>query len=74
MFDVYDRKGQFVKQITLKGEGDPRSDGYFFVKDRLFVVTDWLAAMMALQGGGGDAEDAEEEPELMEIISYRLSS
>lgn len=74
IFDVYDKKGQFVKQVTLEGEGDPKNDGYFFVKDRLFVVTDWLAAMMALQGGGSDAEDAEEEPELMEIISYRIAS
>jgi hypothetical protein len=74
VFDIYDKKGQFVTQVTLKGQGDPRKDGYFFVKDRLFVVTDFLAAMMALQGGGGSAEDAEEEPELMEIISYKLKS
>jgi hypothetical protein len=74
IFDVFDKKGQFVQQITLKGEGDPENDGYFFVKDRLFVVTDFLAAMMALQGGGGDAEDAEDEPELMQIISYKVKT
>ena len=74
VFDIFDKKGQFVQQVELKGQGDPRNDGYFFVKDRLFVVTDFLAAMMALQGGGGSAEDAEEEPELMEIISYKLES
>ena len=57
---------------TLKGEGDPLNDGYFFVKDRLFIVTDFLSAMMALQGGAGQGADDEEEAEPMEIISYRL--
>jgi hypothetical protein len=75
IFDVFDKKGHFVKQVTLKGDGNPETDGFFFVKDRLFVVTDFLAAMMALQGGGGDEGEADEdEPELMEIISYKLDS
>ncbi len=74
IFDVFDKKGHFVRQVTLKGEGNAREDGYFFVKDRLFVVTDFLNAMMALQGGGGDSEDAEEEPELMQIISYKIDA
>ena len=60
-------------------EGDPRrflQELYFFVKDRLFVVTDFLAALMALQGGGGGDEEAEDEdePELMQIISYRVGT
>ncbi|MCP3981101.1 MAG: 6-bladed beta-propeller [bacterium] len=71
VFDVFDKQGHFVKQVKLKGEGNPREDGYFFAKDRLFVVTDWLNALMALQGGGSEAaEEAEDEPELMQIISY----
>jgi hypothetical protein len=74
VWDVFDRQGRFVKQVTLKGEGRPRDDGYFFVGDRLFVVTDWLHALMALQGGGGqtDEEAEEDEPELMQVISYRV--
>ncbi len=73
IFDVFDENGRFTRQVTLKGEGDALNDGYFFVKDRMFVVTDFLHAMMALQGGGstGDEEEAE-EAELMQIISYRL--
>ena len=72
-WDVFDPQGRFVKQVTLKGEGNPRDDGYFFVGDRLFVVTDWLHALMALQGGGQASEDEEEEEaELMQIISYRV--
>ena len=41
------------------------------VADRLFVVTDWLNALMALQGGAAD-EDADEDAEPMEIICYQL--
>jgi hypothetical protein len=75
VYDVFDKEGHFVRQITLKGEGDPTVDGYFFARDRLFVVTDWLNSLMALQGGGGQAaeeEDLEEDEVLMEIISYRV--
>jgi hypothetical protein len=74
MWDVFDRDGQFVKQVTLKGEGDPQQDGFFLVGDRLFVVTDFLDAMMALQGGGGGSDDEEEDDEVepMEVISYRV--
>ena len=73
IFDIFDEQGRFIKQVTLKGEGDAQTDGYFFVGDRLFVVTDFLAALMALQGGGGSQEEyLDEEPEPMQIISYRL--
>jgi hypothetical protein len=69
-FDVYDKKGRYLKQVTLKGQGDATKDGYFFVKDRLFVVTDFLSAMMALQGGGGQAADTDDDAEPMQVISY----
>jgi hypothetical protein len=74
IFDVFDKKGKFTRQVTLKGEGDPLNDGYFFVKDRLFVVTDFLGALMALQGGAAEEaeEEEEDEVELMQIISYKL--
>ena len=71
-FDVFDKGGKLTRQVILKGQGDPEQDGYFFVKDRLFVVTDFLDALMALQGGAGAAEEADEETEPMEIISYKL--
>ena len=71
IFDVFDKNGRFARQVTIKGQGNPEKDGYFFVKDRLFVVTDWLNAMMALQGGGG-SEEMDEDAEPMEIISYQL--
>jgi hypothetical protein len=72
-FDVFDPKGRFVQQVTLKGQGKPREDAYVFHADRLYVVTDLLQAAIAMQGGGTDetAED-EEEPEPMSVICYRI--
>ncbi len=72
-YDVFDKKGKFARRVTLKGQGDPTTDGQFFVKDRMFVVTDWLNAMMALQGGAPAEGEADEEAEPMEIISYQLN-
>ena len=73
VFDVFDGKGRFVRQVTLRGQGDPREDGYFFVGDRLYVVTGWLDALMASIGGG---EKQEEDPSAspMELICYRVEA
>jgi hypothetical protein len=71
-YDVYGSDGKLERQVLLKGQGDPRGDGYFFVGDYFFVVTDWLDAMMALQGGAGASGESDEEAEPMQIICYRL--
>jgi hypothetical protein len=71
-YDVFDKNGKLARQLVLKGQGDSQKDGYFIVGDKLFVVTDFLDAMMALQGGGGAAEEADAEAEPMEIICYQL--
>lgn len=74
-FDVFDKDGHLIRQVTLEGQGNPREDGLFMVGDRLFVVTDWLDSMMALQGGGGAAAEGEsdEDAEPMEVICYQLN-
>ncbi len=70
-FDVYDPQGRFVKQVSFKGDGDPRDDFFFFVQDRLYVVTDFLNALVAMQGGmSGDEEAEDAEP--MAVICYQL--
>ena len=71
-YDVFDNDGKLKRQLILKGQGNPEEDGYFIVGDKLFVVTDWLNSLMALQGGGGTTEDMDEEAEPMEIICYQL--
>jgi hypothetical protein len=72
IFDVYDQEGRFVRQVTLMGEGDPLTDGYYFVGDRLYVVTDLLQAVISLQSGGQSVDLGEEEPEPMSVICYQI--
>jgi hypothetical protein len=72
IFDVFDTKGRFVRQVTLEGEGDPLTDGYYFVGDRVYVVTDLLQAAISLQAGGESFDIGEEEPEPMSVIGYKI--
>ena len=75
IFDVYDAEGRFVREVTLMGQGNPREDAYFFDADRVYVVTGFLNAAIAAQGGGTvESEEEEEEPTPMEIICYRIDS
>lgn len=73
VFDVFDKAGKFVNQVTLMGEGDPQVDGYYFVGDRLYIVTDLLQASLTLQAGGQAFEIGDEEPEPMSVICYEIS-
>jgi hypothetical protein len=71
VFDVYNKEGQFVKAVTLNGDGDAQDDYYLFVKDRFYVVTDFLQAAMVAQGATG-LYDEEEEAEPMAVRCYKL--
>lgn len=71
VFDVFNPEGQFVKNVTLMGQGDPMEDLYLFVKDRVYVVTSFLQAAMTAQGVP-DLYDEDEEPEPMSVICYKL--
>jgi hypothetical protein len=71
VFDVYNKDGQFVKNVTLMGDGDPLDDLYLFVKDRFYVVTDFLQAVMVAQGATG-LYDEEEDAEPMAVRCYKL--
>ena len=71
VFDVYNKDGQFVRNVTLMGDGDALDDLYLFVKDRVYVVTDFLQAAMVAQGATGLYDD-EEEAEPMAVRSYKL--
>ena len=74
VYDVYDEAGRLARQVSLRGDFDVTSDGVFFVGDRMFVVTGWLDALMALQGGAGPAgDDAEDDfAAPMEVRSYKV--
>ena len=70
-FDVFDPEGRFAKQVQVLCEGDGEDDGFIFAgPDRVVVVTGFMDAVLAIQGGG--AQDDEEEPEPMSIICYAI--
>lgn len=74
IFDVFDDQGRFTKQLTLMGEGDPIADGYYFLGDRLFVVTGQLEANLASRGGRPGQDDEQlEEAEPISVICYRIN-
>ncbi len=72
VFDVFDRNGRFVEQISLKGVGTINRDGYFFAGDRLYVVKSLVSARSAMLGGS--SKIAEEEAEPISIICYEIGA
>ncbi len=67
IFDVFDQQGRFVEQISLQGEGDPVQDNYYFLNNRLYVVTEVLNSMMM----GKDSYNRDEAKPMV-IICYQL--
>ncbi len=75
VFDVFDRKGNFVKQVEIRGPGDPLKDGIFFVgKDRLVVVKGYMESLAAQFGSGTTASGEDDEESSLAVISYKLGS
>jgi hypothetical protein len=76
VFDVFDERGRFVRQVILEGEGDPVGDAYFLAGDRLFVVTGFAQATRAMHAmdDRSKREDEEIDADLkpMEVICYSL--
>jgi hypothetical protein len=72
-WDVFDDQGHFVQRVHLRAAGlDPVDDGLFFVKDRVYVVTDLFSAIMA--NLGGDDEDAAVEAAPVSVISFQIDA
>ena len=73
VFDVFDPEGRFLRRVTIQVPGNPLTDAYYFVGNRLYVVTDLLQAAISLQSGGQSFKIGEEEPEPMSVICFDLS-
>ncbi|UCG50689.1 MAG: 6-bladed beta-propeller [Candidatus Latescibacterota bacterium] len=74
VFDIFDQEGRLLRQVALNGDGDPETDGYYFSGDRMYVVTDWLQALISLQSGEQSFQVGDEEPEPMSVICYQLAA
>ena len=75
-WDIFDADGKFIKQLSLKGEGDGEQDAFFPTNDGGYVqVTGFTDAIMALQRGGqgGSEEDVDEEAEPMKVIFHKAN-
>ena len=76
IFDVFDRQGEFIKQVQLKGPGDALKDGIFFVgDDRVVVVKGYIESLAAQFGAGPTASEAEDgEESFLGVVSYKLET
>lgn len=72
-FDVFDRSGKFMQQITLQGEGAFADDGIHLVKDRVLIVKGLQAAARAMMGGDDEDSSEEEDVEPMSVVCYNMN-
>ncbi len=68
-FDVFDKDGRFIRQVTLLGEGDYWTDDYYVSGDRLYIVTD---VEVDIPGWGRAGESDLEQDGDRTIICYQL--
>ena len=70
--DLYDRAGQWQREVSLVCEGRPVSDGIRFLGDgRVLLIKGFVVARLACLGSGV-ATLGEDETEVIEIVCYRL--
>jgi hypothetical protein len=70
-FDVFDEKGRFDHQVSVRGRHDAARDGFFFVgEDRAIVITGYVAGVFAQYTDGGSASTYDGEDEAMQVICY----
>ncbi len=76
-WDVFNPDGHFIKTVSAKCEGDGENDILIWTPDgNAVMVTGFVEALQALQGGGGSGEgDDEEEEEAppMEVIYMKVA-
>lgn len=73
VFDVFDRSGEFVQQMELRGPGDALKDGIFLAgRDRILVVKGYMESMMTRYAGGTRASDDPDAELSLAVICYQL--
>jgi len=72
-YDVFDAKGEFIRQVAVGCEGDGIEDGLFFAgRDHMLLVKGLADAAATMQGASPEAAEGE-EPLPMEIVYYRVA-
>jgi hypothetical protein len=75
-FDVFDRSGRFIRQVSIVCGGNYEDDLIYFIKDRLYVVKGFNSgrdAMLAAFFSTDDKDDGEEEPEPLSVVCFDLN-
>ncbi|MBU1698791.1 MAG: hypothetical protein KJ970_11435 [Candidatus Eisenbacteria bacterium] len=73
VYDVFDPKGNYAKQIQLSAPGDASQDGVFLLDGgKVVVVTGILGAFLSQQGVSGGDELTEEEAHPLQVICYTM--
>ena len=73
-WDVFNPDGHFIKTVSAKCEGDGENDILIWTPDgNAVLVTGFVEALAALQGGGGAETGEEEEAEPMEVIYLKVA-
>ena len=72
-YDVFDREGEFVRQVTLHADGRADEDALIFAGEgRAFRITGFWDALTSVLGGAGSGSEEDEESAPMEVICYRI--
>lgn len=72
-YDVFDREGNYTRQVAVVCEGNSYHDCLFWVsKDQIVLVTGAMAALAAQFGGGAALDSDDEEATPQEIICYNV--
>jgi len=73
-WDVFNPDGHFIKTVSAKCVGDGENDILIWTPDgNAVLVTGFVEALAALQGGGGAETEEEEEAEPMEVIYLKVA-
>lgn len=79
-FDVFDKEGRFIKEVTIACDHTYGDDAIQFANDRLFVITGIRGIRISIGGGGGGSpasdhdHDDEDENEPSSVLCYQLES
>jgi len=70
--DLYDKAGNWEREVRLNCEGNSVSDGVRFLRDgRILLIKGFVVARLACLGSGV-ATLGEDETEVIEIVCYKL--
>ncbi|MCK4303393.1 MAG: hypothetical protein KAY24_04080 [Candidatus Eisenbacteria sp.] len=72
VYDIFSPDGYYIRQVTLRAEGNPREDAVYMLGDRVVVVRSFMSSLMGALGGSEYEEEEDLEEEGVTIICYDM--